>query len=1036
MKLTLFITALAIVLSSLSGKENPVLPQGFVNNTGRIKFIENKGQVYDQNYKPRTDVLYSTLAGNMTVHIKNNGVSYQLYRVNKYKEVEDPKTKEKRKEIDQQTIYRIDLNWLNANKNFTESVDETMPGYDNYYLESCPNGVLNVKSYKGITLSNLYNGINLHYYEKDGQLKYDYIVAPHSDYKQIQIETKGADVSINKDGSLLLNTPLGKVLEGTPVVFQQGKRLKANWLVKNNILSFEIKNYNPNYELIIDPITRIWGTYYGGISDDIIFSCRNDASSNVYLGGYTSSNNATAIATTGAYQIVLGGIADAILVKFNSAGVRQWGTYYGGAGGDYGYSCSTDASGNVNFVGQTASTGTVLASTGTHQTNHNGGTWDAFLVQFNASGIRQWGTYYGGSGDDWGLCSCTDAYGNTYLTAGTTSSVGTNIATPGSYQSVIGGGTGDAYLVKFNSVGVRQWGTYYGGAGGESGQSCCTDASGNIYLVGQTDSNTGTLIATIGSHQSTYGGGTLDAFLVKFNNAGQRQWATYYGGTGDERGYCCATDTFGNVYLAGETGSNTGTIVASPGSHQSIYGGGFNDAFLVKFDSTGKRQWGTYYGDVNSDYGQSCFTDIKGNIYLSGYTSSNTGTAIATIGSHQSTYGGGTYDSYLVKFNSSGFRQWGTYYGGSAVDYCFSGSGGTDTTGNVYLSGCTGSASGTVIASSGVHQSTYGGGNLDAFLARFKECTPLNPIAIVNSTFCASANINFITSITGTVTPTYNWNGPNTFTSNLQNPSIIGAGTVNTGVYTVTINNQDCIETSTAQVTVYPNPTITVNSGSICSGNSFTIAPVGASIYTIQGGNSVVSPTTNTSYTVIGSTAGCVSNVVTSSVTVNSLPLPTITATTSNSVICGPPYQGTATINASGASTYIWNTSATGSSISVTPSVTTTYTVTGTNANGCTNSTTITQSVSACTDINEQLLTRQEFLVFPNPNNGEFIISLNSLKEPVEIEIYNNLGQIILIKHLTELNSKINMGEYANGVYILKLCRHNSSPLVKELIKQ
>ena len=200
-----------------------------------ICFTENKGQVYDQNYKARPDVLFGVMAGNMAVHIKNTGVSYQLYRVDKWKEATEApfslgegrgvEAKFPHKEIEQQTIYRIDLTWVNANPNFTKTTDEALPGYNNYYLESCPNGALNVKSYKGITLHNLYKGINLHYYEKQGQLKHDYIVAPHANYKQIQLKIEGAQVSINKDGSLLLNTPLGKVQEGAPVVYQNGKQL-------------------------------------------------------------------------------------------------------------------------------------------------------------------------------------------------------------------------------------------------------------------------------------------------------------------------------------------------------------------------------------------------------------------------------------------------------------------------------------------------------------------------------------------------------------------------------------------------------------------------------------------------------------------------------------------------------------------------------------------------------------------------------------------------------------------------------------------
>ena len=330
---------------------------------------------------------------------------------------------------------------------------------------------------------------------------------------------------------------------------------------------------------------------------------------------------------------------DAFLVKFNSSGARQWGTYYGGTGLDYGYSCATDANGNVYLAGNTYST-TGIATTGAHQTSLGNIYSNAYLVKFNSSGARQWGTYYGGTTAEYESSCATDASGNVYL-AGFTSST-TGIATTGAHQNTFGG-VDDAFLVKFNSSGARQWGTYYGGTGLDYGYSCATDSSGNVYLAGFTSSTTG--IATTGAHQNTFGG-VDDAFLVKFNSSGARQWGTYYGGTGLDYGYSCATDSSGNVYLAGFTSSTTG--IATTGAHQNTFGG-VDDAFLVKFNSSGARQWGTYYGGTGLDYGYSCATDSSGNVFLAGYTQSNSG--IATTGAHQTTHGGGIYDAFLVKFD-------------------------------------------------------------------------------------------------------------------------------------------------------------------------------------------------------------------------------------------------------------------------------------------------------------------------------------------------------------------------------------------------
>jgi hypothetical protein len=94
------------------------------------------------------------------------------------------------------------------------------------------------------------------------------------------------------------------------------------------------------------------------------------------------------------------------------------------------------------------------------------------------------------------------------------------------------GGGYDAFLVKFNSSGIRQWATYYGGNTDEYGNSCAIDGSGNVYLAGQYTIYHRHCIW----RASKYNWRNYDAFLVKFTSAGVRQWATYYGGNGNDVG--------------------------------------------------------------------------------------------------------------------------------------------------------------------------------------------------------------------------------------------------------------------------------------------------------------------------------------------------------------------------------------------------------------------------------------------------------------------------------------------------------------------
>lgn len=165
--------------------------------------------------------------------------------------------------------------------------------------------------------------------------------------------------------------------------------------------------------------------------------------------------------------------------------------------------------------------------------------------------VRHWGTYYGGSGDDYSGNSCiTDDDGNIYI-SGTTSSLD-NIATTGAHQVSFGGGSSDSFLGKFNSDGILQWSTYYGGSNHEYVFGCSVDGNGNVFMSGQTRSHNN--IATTGSYQEVISGLT-DAFLVKFNTNGVREWGTYYGGLDNDESYNLATDNSGNVIVVGCTNS-------------------------------------------------------------------------------------------------------------------------------------------------------------------------------------------------------------------------------------------------------------------------------------------------------------------------------------------------------------------------------------------------------------------------------------------------------------------------------------------------
>jgi hypothetical protein len=702
-----------------------ILPGRAVNQqlkqSSNAVFEENKGQVKNHNLQARPDVLFYGNSEGINYYIRDNGISYQLSRVDSWKEEEDQlisrciDNEVKSKVPDRVSAYRVDAEWINANTDFTVNKGKALNSYNNYYnVADGMNPALFVKQYETITLKNVWNGIDVHYFGTDGLLETDYIVDPGADYRRIQIQYKGAELSTDAKGNLIIKTPLGEIREGVLKVYQNNERIAAFWNIdNNNVVSFKIPHYNSDLAIRIDPVTQLWGTYYGGSDIDYGNDIATDVSGNVLVTGNTSS--ITSIATTGAHQSALVGINDAYLVKFDPDGIRLWATYYGGGASEQVNGIATDAFSNIVIVGLTQST-TDIATAGAHQTVYGGST-DAFIVKFNTSGIRLWGTYYGGNSYESGNSIATDVSGNILVTSRTNS---TNaIASNGAYQTTIGGDA-DVFVVKFNSLGTRLWGTYYGGSGYDYGIDVATDASGNVLVTGGTESKTA--IASSGSHQTTHGdeGETFviewDAFVVKFNASGSRIWGTYYGGSDYDKGESITTDALGNVIITGATESISS--IASSTAHQITYGGGgdnggFGDAFLAKFNASGTLVWGTYYGSSGSDIGHGIATDATGNVLITGQT--NSPNDIASSGAYQTTIGG-VADAFIVEFNPSGTRLWGTYYGGINEDNGYGIT--SDASGNILVTGFTSSES--AIANNGAHQTSYGGG-LDAFAVKFVE---------------------------------------------------------------------------------------------------------------------------------------------------------------------------------------------------------------------------------------------------------------------------------------------------------------------------
>lgn len=389
----------------------------------------------------------------------------------------------------------------------------------------------------------------------------------------------------------------------------------------------------------------LWATYFGGPDLENGIDIAIDLNDNIIITGYTLS--ATGIATTSAHQTSFGGgttYGDAFIVKFNSGGTRLWGTYYGGDNDDYGNGVVCDKNGNVFLTGFTTSDYPVysIATSGAFQTVLSGGP-DAIIAKFNASGVRQWGSYYGNIYPDYGCKIAIDSIGNLAVSGITYCDSG--MVTAAAFKTQYGG-NGDAFLLKITQAGNRLWCTYFGGSGYDYGIDIAFDQGGNIFMTGSTNSDSG--IAYSGANQllkSALG----DAYLVKFNTGGSVIWSTYYGSKNEEGAFALSTDRENNVIITGFTNSDSGMVYGLV--HQAVFGG-THDAFLAKYNAGGNKLWSTYYGSGNADEGTGIACDSMGTIFVSGLTSSTN--KIATPGAYRTLYGGGAYDAFLAAFTKNG----------------------------------------------------------------------------------------------------------------------------------------------------------------------------------------------------------------------------------------------------------------------------------------------------------------------------------------------------------------------------------------------
>lgn len=491
---------------------------------------------------------------------------------------------------------------------------DRLPGKSNYFLGNDPSKWrVGVPQFARVRYENVYPGINLVFYGNEGQLEYDFQVAPGADPAKAELEFLGAKGIQLKDGALVIRAGDGALQLQAPRVYQQiaGEKhaVEGKFVLRGaNRAGFAVGPYDRSRELIIDPILT-FSTYFGGSGDDLATSVAVDGSFNVYLAGSTTSPDLPTVA--GAYQTALKGsgpnvyVAKIVPPLGSLAASLSYVTYLGGSGQDVPVGVAVDGA-QRPYVAGTTSSGDFPTSAQAYQTKPaSTGKQHVFVSQLSADATALlFSTYLSGNGVDLASGMAINPAGNVFVTGTTTSIESSNsdrfpaTSTPIPYQlSSKAPGQPQFFVTQVNPLGFSGgsvvYSTYFGGGTFSTptpvatGGGIAVDTNNNVYFTGTTNytfagcsgcattdfpilnafepcldtaANNNIVIAPTCSNTASVS--APDAFVAKLNlnlNVPQGQqlvWSTYLGGTANDSGTGVALDPgAANVYVVGTTNS-------------------------------------------------------------------------------------------------------------------------------------------------------------------------------------------------------------------------------------------------------------------------------------------------------------------------------------------------------------------------------------------------------------------------------------------------------------------------------------------------
>jgi gliding motility-associated-like protein len=829
----------------------------FSQDSSSVQFIENKGQLSEN-----IDYKLPLNAGN--IYFEGNCITYNLFEKGKISKIRHGDSTVS--PVINGHTYKTHL--VGSNTEYNKKGGAMSSNYYNYFIgNNSENWATEVRAYKQIEYSNIYDSINMVVYQKNEHLKYDFIVKPGSNPSLIKLFYEGMESVSLLNGHLLIKTSVGNVIEQSPYAYQlindQEIKVKCNYSLHNDTLSFNFSDgYDSTKTLIIDPIL-IFSTYTGSTADNWGFTATYDDLGNMYVGGIAFDIGYPV--TLGAFQTTYNGGTgigypgtDIAITKFSDDGAQLlYSTYLGGSGNENPHSIVCNQNGELYIFGSTSSPNIPML-TNSYDNSFNLGTTfqnsvmdyvngtDAFVVKLNTNGAGLLGaTYVGGSGNDAVNLSpslkknyadefrgeiIVDNNDNCWVTSTTLS---TDFPIVGGAQNN-NNGMQDAVAFKLNSdLSSLLWSTYYGGSSDDAGYSIQLNSLNEPIITGGTISND---LFTSSNSINPSSSGAQDGFITKFNNLGNTiTAATYIGTSSYDQCYFVQTDLSNNIYVYGQTEGSypitPSTIFNNPGSGQFIHK--LNSDLTI-------TEFSTVFGSGNGiNLAPSAFLVSDCDlIYVSGWGGSvnfqgNTFNMPTTSNAYQIASDGS--DFFLGVFTADlNSLLYATYFGGNtSAEHVDGGTSRFDKNGKVYQAVCAGCPGNSDFPTSTGEWSNTNNSlncNLGAFKFSLENITPV--ISIPQPYVCLPNSYQFNNLSQGG--DQYFWDFGDGDTSNQFAPSHTYQDTGHFEVTLIVSDSLGCLQEDTAVIFLDVfniNNAIIQTVDTLCIGDTIQLNASGGATY-------------------------------------------------------------------------------------------------------------------------------------------------------------------------------------------------------------